>query len=157
MVHVGKGLSFGVVTVGVILASREVGRLMAFACLRWWPGWHYSLGWLAATQLAAASALIASGFVESPAAYFALFLVFGLYLGLAYYSSVYYSLNLRSAEGRKSELHEGVLAVGLALGPFYCGTVGEAFPSWPGVVPFAAGLVLAAGLAVEVALARRRG
>jgi hypothetical protein len=155
MVHVGSGLSFSVTAVGAILASREIGRLTAFVCLRWWGGWHYSLGCLAVIQLIAAGALIASGFVESAGAYFALFLVFGLYLGLAYYSSVYYSLNLRSAEGRKSELHEGVLAVGLALGPFYCGMVGEAFPSWPGVVPFAAGIVLAAGLAVEVALARR--
>jgi MFS family permease len=156
MVHVGKGLSFSVTMVGVILASREIGRLVAFVCLRWWGGWHYSLWCLAVIQLAAAGALIASGFVESAWAFFALFLVFGLYLGLAYYSSVYYSLNLRSAQGRKSELHEGVLAVGLALGPFYCGMVGARFPSWPAVVPFAAGLVLAAGLAVEVALARRR-
>jgi MFS family permease len=154
--HVGSRLSFSLELVGAILAAKEVGRLLGFVCLRRWAGWHYSLGWLAASQLAAAAALILCGLTAAPAAFVALFLVFGLFLGHAYYSSVYYSLNLRSREGRKSELHEGVLALGLAVGPFYCGRTGAAFPSWPGAVPFAVGLALVAALGVELVLARRR-
>jgi MFS family permease len=155
MVYVGGSLGFSLGVIGLILFAKELGRTLTFAGLRWWSGWHHSLGWLASVQLAGAAALILAGFVRSAPVFFALFLVFGVFCGLGYFSSVYYSLNLRSDEGAKSGLHEAILAAGVALGPVSCGLMGKAFPAWPGAVPFLPGCVILVGLAVELVLHAR--
>ena len=64
-------------------------------------------------------------------------------------------LNLRAEEGRKSGLHEGILAMGLALGPLASGVAGELFPAWPGAILAAPGAVILLGLVVMLLLARR--
>ena len=71
-----------------------------------------------------------------------LFAVAGAYSGLAYYSSIYYGLNLREGEGRKSSLHEGILSLGLSIGPLACGTVGWALPDEPGAIVLFTGVVV---------------
>lgn len=138
-----------------ILYAKEAGRFVAFAFLRRHPGWHYSLGWLAALQLAGGGALVVCGFVTSPWILLALCFVLGMFSGIAYYSSLYYGLNLRADEGKKSGLHEGILAVGVVLGPLACGASGDIFPGWPGSVLLVPGVVILAGLALELLVVRR--
>lgn len=152
--YVAEKLGFGLAWGGTILCGKDLGRLAAFACFCFFAGWHYSLPWLILLQLAGAAALILSGFATAPWAFLALFPFLGIYSGLAYYSSIYYGLNLRSSEGKKSGAHEGVLALGLCLGPVLCGQVGERVPDWPGGVLVFAGLVILAGLFLELVLVR---
>lgn len=132
-----------------ILVSKEAGRLVAFALLRRFGAWHYSFAWLAFAQTVAGLALIAGGFVRSVPGLCALFGVLGLFSGLAYYSSILYSLNLRSEEGKKTGLHEGILAIGVVLGPFVLGETGELFPDWPGGAVCVTGIVLLSGVIVS--------
>ena len=141
---------------GFILLAKEGGRLLGFVSLRYWSGWHYSLPWLCAFQIAGGGALVVAGCIGSAAACVALVVVFGIFTGLSYYSSLYYSMNLRSDEGRKSGLHEGILAFGVATGPPSCGAAAYFFRT-PGVVPLLAGVFVVAGLAVELFFIRGRG
>jgi hypothetical protein len=129
-----------------ILAAKEAGRFLAFILLRYTSGWHYSIATLLTVQVLGGAALAACGFTSSPALHLALFAIAGAYSGLAYYSSIFYGLNLREGEGRKSSLHEGILSLGLSTGPLACGVVGWALPEDPGaIVSFTGGVVLVLG------------
>lgn len=141
----------------LILTGKEIGRLAGFGLCRWFSGWHYSFAWLAALQLAGGGALVLAGFVTEPAALFLLFVVLGLSSGLAYYSSIFYALSLRSEEGKQSGLHEGILATGAFLGPLALGVAGEVSATWTGAVPCTAGAVILLGLALEVRLKNLAG
>ncbi len=147
--HFATGLELTSFESTAILVSKEAGRLLAFGFLRWFGAWHYSFAWLASVQTLAGSALVIGGFVRSAVGLCALFAVLGLFSGLAYYSSILYSLNLRSDEGKKTGLHEGILAIGVVLGPLVLGETGQQFPSWSGGAACVTGVVLIAGVIVE--------
>lgn len=155
--YITQKLGFDYLTWGArILCSKDIGRFLAFACLCFFDGWHYSLAWLVALQVAGGAALIFSGFATVPGAFLALFPILGVFSGIAYYSSIYYGLNLRKSEGKKSGTHEGILALGLCLGPVLCGQVGENSPEWPGAILVFGGGVILAGLFLELLLVRAR-
>jgi hypothetical protein len=59
-------------------------------------------------------------------------------------------LNLRSAEGKKSGIHESILALGLCLGPLVCGQAGQTFQGRPGVVLLVPGAVILLTLVGEI-------
>jgi hypothetical protein len=149
-VYVAERLGIGLTTVGAILLMKEIGRFVAFIALRAFPGWHYSMAWLGVLQALGGAALLVAGYLESLESFFAAFLIFGVFSGLGYYSSIYYGLNLRSAEGKKSGIHEGILALGLCLGPLVCGQAGQGFQGRPGVVLLVPGAVILLGLAGEI-------
>jgi hypothetical protein len=155
-VHVTASFGWSVAWAAAILCAKEMGRFAAFWVCRRSSAWHYSLAWLTALQLSGGIVLIFCGFVRDPFLLFVLFFFPGIYAGLSYYSSIYYGLNLRSEEGKKSGIHETILAVGLVLGPLVCGVAGKYFPAWPGAVLFFPGLVIVLGAGLQLAMARRR-
>ena len=151
-VYVGREYHLGV-WVGAIIFAKELGRFCAFVTLRYCSGWHYSLRCLAIVQLLGGIAVIASAFVRAPALLFLLFFIAGCFIGLAYYSSFFYGLNLRSEEGKKAGIHEGILASGTFLGPLLCGAVGSLYPDWPGGVLLLPGVVIVVSLGLLLLLA----
>jgi predicted MFS family arabinose efflux permease len=152
--YVGMRHGISLEMVGLILAARDTGRLVSFYALRAFSGWHYSLPWLIGTQVVGGAALVVSGFASRSGEFIVLFFVLGLFAGLAYYSSLYYGLNLRTGEGRKSGNHEAILAIGFCLGPLCCGAVGDWVPSWPGAVLVFPGAVILLATLVEALAAR---
>lgn len=155
--HVAQKLSLTSSESTAILTAKEVGRFVAFFVLTRWPGWHYSLRWLLVLQILGGGAAVAAGWVENVSLLCCLLAVLGLFSGLAYYSSLFYSLSLRSEEGRKSGLHEGILALGVIAGPVALGEAGEAVPGWAGLPLVVAGGTLWAGVLVELWLAGSAG
>ncbi len=139
-----------------ILVSKEAGRLVAFGLLRRFGAWHHSLAWLVILQTSGGAALVLGGFVRSAAVLCAFFSLLGIFSGLAYYSSILYSLNLRQDAGKRTGIHEGILAIGVVLGPLILGETGEQFPNWSGGAVSVAGLVLLAGVILELALHAKR-
>ena len=150
--YVARDGGIAVTTIAFILFFRDTGRFFAFVAMRFLSGWRYSFRWLLGIQAVAGLALILSGFATSAGQFLVLFFCLGVFTGVAYYSSLYYGLNLRSEEGRKSGLHETILAVGYCLGPLCAGGVGVLIPEWPGVVLALPGAVILLGLLVEFAL-----
>jgi MFS family permease len=149
--RVSHDLGIEVRSMGWFLVPLDIGKIAAFAILWRMPFWHYSFRWLAGAQAAGGLALVASGLLQSSHIFLVLFPLVGAVSGLTYFSSIYYGLNLREGEGRKSGLHETILASGVCLGPLLCGLIGQAFPGHPGAALVFGGLVVLLGLAVQSA------
>jgi MFS family permease len=109
------GLSTGMA--GIICSLWMFARLAAFAALWRWTGWHYRFRWLAGSYLLLVGCFI--GVLISPSLGFLLAaqVGFGLSIGLIYYSSLYYSMNVAENQGSNAGLHEAMIGVGLFIGP----------------------------------------
>ena len=102
-------------------------RTFAFVGLWQWTGWHYRFRWL----LAAFSGLVVSFAAMMLATQLWLVLlaqiVFGCAVGLIYYSSLFYSMDVGEAKGEHGGLHEAAIGLGICIGP----AVGAAALSLP--------------------------
>jgi MFS family permease len=120
-------------------------RLVAFAAFWQWTGWHYRFSWLAGSFLLMIVCFF--GLLMSPS--IGLLLVaqvgFGLSIGLIYYSSLYYSMNVTENQGSNAGLHEAMIGVGLFIGPAVgCATL-YLFPTAIGIGAWSVGGLLCAG------------
>ena len=134
---------------GWILLPLDIGKITAFIILTRGAFWHYSFRWLLAAQGAAGCALVLAGLLETWWLFILLFPIVGALSGLTYFSSIFYSLNLREGEGKKSGLHETILASGVCLGPLLCGLVGERYRAHPGAALVFGGAVVLLGLIAQ--------
>lgn len=148
--RISSDLGIPLERMGWILFPLDLGKIAAFCVLTWCPFWHYSFAWLAAAQGAAGIALVAAGLAEAWGLFVILFPVLGALSGLTYFSSIYYGLNLREGEGKKSAIHETILSSGVCFGPLLCGLVGEKFTSRPGAAIVFGGLVVLGGLSLQL-------
>ncbi len=148
-------LGLAIASMGWVLLPLDLGKIGAFVILARHPFWHYSWRWLWTSQAAAGMALVVAGLLEAKWLFVILFFPVGALTGLTYFSSIYYGLNLREGEGKKSGLHETVLSSGVCLGPLLCGLVGERFGGHPGAALVFAGAVVLLGLAVQAWLFAR--
>ena len=114
---------------GTIFSVWFWSRLGAFFWFWLWPGWHYRFRWL----LTAFAAMIACFFVillnhnvwPVVAAQF----VFGLAIGLVYYSSLYYSMEAGASGTKKGGIHEAAIGLGICAGPAVGFGALQLFPS----------------------------
>jgi len=92
-------------------------RLAAFLLLWRWEGWHYRFRWLLGAFLALmggfATILLARNFWLLILAQIS----FGLAIGLTYYSSLFYSMDVGTTKGQHGGLHEAAMGAGNCLGP----------------------------------------
>ena len=93
------------------------GRAAAFIGLWWWPGWHYRFGWLLAAYLALVISFTVILLASHLAWLLAAQLLFGGALGLIYYSSLFYSMNLSDTKGEHGGIHEAAIGLGNFAGP----------------------------------------
>lgn len=92
-------------------------RLAAFVVMWRWPGWHYRFRWLLGGYL-----LLIIGFVTVLTAD-GLFLLglgqlaFGLAVGILYYASLFYSMDVGEARAEQGGIHEAMMGAGNFVGP----------------------------------------
>jgi predicted MFS family arabinose efflux permease len=102
---------------GAVFSIWQWVRLGAFVLFWLWPGWHYKFRWM----LAAFLAMIASFAVILLSAQVWLIvvaqLVFGLSVGLIYFSSLFYSLDVGESKGKEGGFHEAAIGLGTFLAP----------------------------------------
>jgi predicted MFS family arabinose efflux permease len=102
---------------GLLFSVWMFVRIGAFAVFWHWTRWHYRFRWL----LAAFVALIVGfmGLVLAPAFWMAMVaqVFLGIALGLIYYSSLFYSMDVGDTRGEHGGLHEAALGVGVCVGP----------------------------------------
>jgi MFS family permease len=154
--RISSDLGIPIGRMGWLLSPLDLGKIAAFILLARFAFWHYSFRWLAGTQGVAGLALIVAGLAEEWWLFLLLFPAVGALSGLTYFSSIYYGLNLREGEGRKSGIHETILSSGVCLGPLLCGLVGERYRTHPGAALVFGGAVVLAGLVLQVWLHGRR-
>jgi MFS family permease len=117
-------------------------QVAAFVLMALWRGWHFRAAPLVVGSLLAIGGGVLSGLFGMPALFAAGCLLGGLGCGVAYYSSIYYSVAAASARGHRGGIHEAVLGAGGAAVPYAGGLLGaslwakEHFPAWTAGVPF---------------------
>jgi predicted MFS family arabinose efflux permease len=114
-ISVNFGLSTG--AAGIVCSLWMFARLAAFVFLWRWTWWHYRFRFLAVSF--AVMALCFGGIVLAASLWvlIAAQIGFGLSVGLIYYSSLYYSMNVSDERGTHGGLHEAMIGAGLFLGP----------------------------------------
>ena len=131
---------------GTVFSVWFWSRLGAFFWFWLWPGWHYRFRWL----LAAFIAVIACFFVilldhdiwPVVAAQF----VFGLAIGLIYYSSLYYTMEAGASGTRKGGIHEAAIGLGICAGPAVGFGALRLFPGHTNAGTWNIGIALVLGL-----------
>jgi predicted MFS family arabinose efflux permease len=92
-------------------------RLAAFVVMWQWPGWHYRFRWLLGGYL-----LLITGFATVLTADGLLWLgagqvAFGLAVGVLYYASLFYSMDVGEARAEQGGIHEAMMGAGNFVGP----------------------------------------
>src|SRR6185503_20347508 len=82
-----------------------------------WPGWHYRFRWLAAAYVTMTSSFVTLLLAPNLWLVIAAQIAFGLALGLIYYSSLYYSMDVGETKGEHGGFHEAMIGLGSCAGP----------------------------------------
>ena len=92
-------------------------RLATFVALWQWTGWHYRFRWLlgAFAGLTASFSLLL--LTHNLGLLVAAQTVFGVSVGLIYYSSLFYSMDVGQTKGEHGGVHEAMIGMGICLGP----------------------------------------
>ena len=102
---------------GIVCSLWMFARLAAFAAFWRWTGWHYRFRWLAGSFLLLIVCFFGFLTAQSIGLLLAAQVGFGLSIGLIYYSSLYYSMNVMENQGSNAGLHEAMIGAGLFIGP----------------------------------------
>ena len=102
-------------------------RTFAFVGLWQWTGWHYRFRWLLAAFIGLVLSFAAMMLATQLWLVLVAQLVFGCAVGLIYYSSLFYSMDVGEAKGEHGGLHEAAIGLGICIGP----AVGAAARSLP--------------------------
>ncbi len=123
-------------------------RLVAFVVMWQWSGWHYRFRWLMAGYV-----LLVVGFATVLTAGDLLWLsvgqvAFGLAVGLLYYASLFYSMDVGESRAEQGGIHEAMMGAGNFVGPGVAGLSLMIAPQSPHAGVWAVSGLLAMGLAV---------
>jgi predicted MFS family arabinose efflux permease len=102
-------------------------RTFAFVGLWQWTSWHYRFRWLLAAFIGLVVSFAAMMLATQLWLVLVAQLVFGCAVGLIYYSSLFYSMDVGEAKGEHGGLHEAAIGLGICIGP----AVGAAALSLP--------------------------
>lgn len=114
---IAEKLSLSTGMAGIVCSLWMFARLAAFAVLWRWTGWHYGFRWLMGSFGLMILCFFGMLMSHSIAFLLAAQAGFGLAIGLIYYSSLYYSMNVTENQGSNAGLHEAMIGVGLFVGP----------------------------------------
>jgi predicted MFS family arabinose efflux permease len=153
MPGVGKKLGLSATQVGLFCSVWWFARLATFALLWQWRGWHYKFRWLLASFILLILSFAGLLLAENLALIVVAQVFFGFAVGLIYYSSLFYSMDVGGeTQGEHGGLHEAAIGIGVCVGP----AVGAAALQWSpahssnGV--FAVSVLLLCGLAGLIGL-----
>jgi hypothetical protein len=121
-------------------------RLGTFAMLWLWPGWHYRFRWLLAAYLALMVTFAAILTIPSLAMLITAQLFLGVALGLIYYSSLFYSMDVGETKGEHGGIHEALIGLGNFIGPAVGAAALHFLPQYPNSGAAAVSVLLLGGL-----------
>ena len=139
-------LSLSPMLAGFVCSIWLFARTGAFVALWLWPGWHYRFRFLAAAYMVMMFSFAVLLLVPHLWALVLSQILFGPALGLIYYSSLFYSMDVCETKGEHGGIHEAVIGVGNTIGPATAAAALEFFPGRPGSGAWAVCMLLAPGL-----------
>lgn len=122
-------------------------RLGTFVALWQWTGWHYRFGWLAAALVGLTFGFGLLLLCTHLGLLVAAQVIFGVSVGLIYYSSLFYSMDVGETKGEHGGLHEAMIGAGMCLGPAVGALSLGLAPGTPNAGAYAVTALLACGLA----------
>jgi predicted MFS family arabinose efflux permease len=141
---------------GLFCSIWMFARMATFVILWQWTGWHYRFRWL----LGAFVGLIASFSLLLLSTNLAVLtvvqIIFGVAVGLIYYSSLFYSMDVGETKGEHGGLHEAMIGAGICLGPAVGAVSLILAPGFPNAAVYAVTALLACGLTGLISLRVRR-
>lgn len=137
--------------VGLFCSVWLFSRVVAFAVLWAWPGWHYRFRWMAASFLVVIVTFAAILVAPTLEIIVAAQVFFGLAAGLIYYSSLFYAMDAGEAKGEHGGLHEAAIGIGICAGPAIGALSLQIWPLVPRANAAAVTVLLTAGFAAFVA------
>lgn len=129
-------------------------RFGAFLAFRYWPGWHYRFRWLVTAYSALIVAFTLILLIPSLPVLVLAQIVFGVSVGLIYYSSLFYSMDTSDTKGEHGGLHEAVIGLGNLAGPAVGAASLHFLPQYPHSGAIGVSALLLAGLGGLLALRR---
>ncbi|MGO8766964.1 MAG: MFS transporter [Limisphaerales bacterium] len=120
-------------------------RVGAFVGLWKWTGWHYRFRWLAVAFLALIGSFAAILLSPSLAVFIIGQIIFGLAIGLIYYSSLFYSMDAGDTKSEHGGIHEAAIGVGNCVGPALGALSLQFMPASPNSGAMAVSLLLLCG------------
>lgn len=117
MPGVAQRLGLSTTLAGVCCSVWCFARLAAFFGLWYWPGWHYRFRWLLAAYLGLVVTFAVILVVPQLMVMVTAELILGFALGLIYYSSLFYSMDVGDTKGEHGGIHEAAIGLGNCAGP----------------------------------------
>ncbi|MEQ8162777.1 MAG: MFS transporter [Smithellaceae bacterium] len=130
---------------GIVCSLWMFARLAAFAALWQWTGWHYRFQWLAGAYLMMILGFYGILLSQSISMLLIAQIAFGLSIGLIYYSSLYYSMNVPQHQAANAGVHEAMIGAGLFVGPAFGAVTLYLLPSAIASGAYSVGGLLCAG------------
>lgn len=140
---------------GIVCSIWMFARLGTFVGLWGWKGWHYRFRWLIAAQALLVASFAAILLAPTLAILVAAQVAFGLAIGLIYYSSLFYSMDVGDTAAEHGGIHEAVIGLGSFAGPAVGAAALRLAPEQPNAGVMAVTGLLTAGLGVLVTIWRR--
>ncbi|MFN0069748.1 MAG: MFS transporter [Limisphaerales bacterium] len=122
-------------------------RFIVFGLLWRWSGWHYRFRWLLVAYVAMVAGFLGIFTLPTLALVAAAQVLFGAGVGLIYYSSLFYSMDVGATKGEHGGIHEAALGAGILAGPLIGAAAKLARPDSFAAPAWAVSAALAAGLA----------
>jgi len=135
-------------TAGFVCSIWMFVRAAAFIFLRLWPKWHYRFRFLAGSYLLMVVSFAGLLLARKVEMLVLAQIGFGLSIGLIYYSSLFYSMDVGETKGEHGGIHEAAIGLGNASGPGLAAGALAFFPESPGSATAAVCGLLVAGLGV---------
>ena len=129
-------------------------RFGAFVTLWLWDGWHYRFRWLLTAYILLVASFASILLAPSLAVLVIAQLAFGIAVGLLYYSSLFYSMDLSDTKGEHGGIHEAAIGLGNFTGPAVGAAALQFLPAYPNSGAVAVSLLLLVGLGGLTALWR---
>jgi len=152
-----RELHLSVTLSGLFCSLWFFARLGTFTLLWRWTGWHYRFRWLLTAFLGLIGSLATLLLVRDFWVLVGAQLVFGVSVGLIYYSSLFYSMDVGETKGEHGGVHEAMIGAGIFVGPALGALALRLAPQSPHAGAYAVTGLLTLGLAGLVALRLRRG
>ena len=131
---------------GFLISIWMFARFVGFTGCWLWNGWHYRLGWLCGAFVAMIVSFVVILTVPMLSALIAAQVVFGLSIGMIYYSSLYYSMHVGDNHGEQGGVHEAAIGAGNCVGPWIGAAALFLLPGQPNAAVWTVAIVLLAGL-----------
>lgn len=114
---VAKKLELSTMLAGFYCSIWCFSRLAAFFALWFWTRWHYRFRWLLSAYLVLIAGFVTVALTPNLVLLVIAQLFFGAAIGLIYYSSLFYSMDVGETKGEHGGFHEAAIGFGNFAGP----------------------------------------